>query len=103
MVLARIKVSRGEAMIRFAMTSLLLLLLSACNILVSNSAQKTDSNFHPGVGAGSGAGGSTTPADLTDDDNTSSGFGGGTKVGVSWNTNSANKLIGALIQPCEGS
>jgi len=41
--------------------------------------------------------------DLTDDDNTATGFAGGTKVGVQWNTNSINKLILGPDTDCDGN
>jgi len=41
--------------------------------------------------------------DFTDDDDTATGFSGGTKVGVSWNTNSINKLILGPDTDCDGN
>jgi len=40
---------------------------------------------------------------LIDSDNTTYGFGGGTKVGVQWNTNSINKLILGPDTDCDGN
>ena len=41
--------------------------------------------------------------DYIDDDNTTRGFGGGTKIGVQWNTNSTNKLILGPDTDCDGN
>lgn len=40
---------------------------------------------------------------FTDSDNTASGFGGGSLVGVQWNTNSSNKVILAPDTDCDGN
>lgn len=41
--------------------------------------------------------------DLTDNDDTATGFGGGSKVGVNWNTDSTNKIILAPDTDCDGN
>jgi hypothetical protein len=45
----------------------------------------------------------TTSSAFIDSDNTASGFGGGSLVGVQWNTNSSNKVILAPDTDCDGN
>jgi hypothetical protein len=47
--------------------------------------------------------GTTNSSLLIDSDNTASGFGGGSLVGVQWNTNSSNKVILAPDTDCDGN